>query len=206
MHHFHSTAGIAMTTATTLALVVAAPATLQATASPAAARWSPEESSAEQPRLGRSPSACPQAAPAPRRAPVVDGFRLGWLPAGLGNSVSDFTYEWDGVSFSSRVWETGSDDAGWQVDLQVTVMRGDVLSDPAAMHAYLAHYHERDPETWAQATFDHLGDPGFRTDSAVFWLSEPGIAVWVRLDGERFSDQALVRTACAVTRTPNGSG
>lgn len=205
MQLLNSTAGIAMTAATALALVVAAPATLQATAAPAGAGWPTEKSPTEPARLGRSPSACPQAAPMPQRAPVVDGFRLGWLPAGLGGSVSDFTYEWDGVSFTSRVWETGSDDAGWTVDLQVTVMRGDVLSDPAAMHAYLAHYHERDPETWAQATFDHLGDPGFRTESAVFWLSEPGVAVWVHLDDERFSDQALVRTACGVTRTPRAS-
>jgi hypothetical protein len=228
-----TTAGIAITAVTALGFVPAAQATPRAATppvatppsagSPADAGWSTAESPAMSPAMsppmsptlspagstgpihvGRSPSACPSAAPMPERTHVVDGFRLGWLPAGLGTFVSDFTYEWDDVSFTSRVWETGSDDAGWRVDLQVTVMRGDVLSDPAAMHAYLARYHERDPETWARTPFDHLGDPGFRAETALFWLAEPGVAVWVHLDGERFSDQQLVRTACGVTGTTSG--
>ncbi len=128
---------------------------------------------------------------------ALDGFRIGWLPPGLGTSMSDFAYEWDDVSFASRVWESGSDDDGWNVDLHVTVLRGDVLDDPAGMHTFLADYHEKDPRTWAQQMFDHRGRPGFRTESAVFWLAEPGVAVWVRLD-PRFGDQALVRTACGV--------
>lgn len=141
-------------------------------------------------------SACAPAEHA-RVSAGLDGFRIGWVPPGIGTSVSDFAYEWDDVSFTSRVWESGSDTDGWNVDLHVTVLRGDVLDDPAGMHAFLAEYHEKDPRTWAQQPFDHRGRPGFRTESAVFWLAEPGVAVWVRV-APRFGDQALVRTACSV--------
>lgn len=147
----------------------------------------------------REGSSCrPLALPARAGGPV-DGFGIRWLPPRVGASVSDFEYEWDDVSFTSRVWESGSDDAGWSVDLQVIVLRGKSLSDAEAMHAFLAGYHERDPQTWARQRFDHRGRPGFRTEAAVFWLAKPEVVVWVGLDRDRFDDRALVRTACGVT-------
>lgn len=48
-----------------------------------------------------------QAAASPRGG-ELDGFTIGYLPDQIDDqtSVSDFDYEWGGVSFSSRVWET----------------------------------------------------------------------------------------------------
>lgn len=179
--------GLAASTALPVATVSAVPAAASATAAEAGASRAHEGSSCR-----------PVVLPA-RAGGTVDGFGIRWLPPGAGASVSDFEYEWDDVSFTSRVWESGSDDAGWSVDLQVIVLRGTSLTDAGAMHAFLAGYHERDPQTWAQHRFDHRGRPGFRTEAAVFWLAKPGVAVWVGLDRDRFDDRALVRTACGVT-------
>lgn len=136
----------------------------------------------------------------PRVLGWLDGFGIRWLPRGLGSLVSDFEYEWDDVSFTSRVWETGPDsDGGYRVDLQVTVLRGAVLTSSAAMHQFLAEYHEREPQRWARERFRHQDGSGFRTRSEVFWLAQPGVAVWVHADRGRFTDRDLVRTACGVT-------
>jgi hypothetical protein len=136
----------------------------------------------------------------------LDGFSIGSLPAGLGPQVSDFEYEWEDVSFTSRVWETGPDDDGaYRVDLHIAVLRGEVLTDAEAMHAFLAEYHERDPAVWARDQFRHADGSGFRTASEAFWLAKPGVAVQVYLDRERFSEATLVRIARGVRAARNCS-
>ncbi|PSL05178.1 hypothetical protein CLV30_10441 [Haloactinopolyspora alba] len=190
--------------AATIALAGAAGATavpaVSSTATPGADGRTPDVGSHHENTSGLV-TACDPFREVPPRAQsrTVDGFRLGWLPPGLGPTVSDFEYEWGGVAFTTRVWESGSDHSGWDVDMQVSVLRGDRLHDAAGMHAFLAEYHERDPETWARTEFDHRGRPGFRTDSEVFWLARPGVVVSVDLDRYRFPEPAVARTACGVS-------
>ena len=46
-----------------------------------------------------------------RTASMLDGFVIGHVPA--GSAVADrLQYEWEDVSFHSRVWETGPDSEG----------------------------------------------------------------------------------------------
>ncbi|WP_051425502.1 hypothetical protein [Jiangella gansuensis] len=149
-------------------------------------------------------SSCGRVPPA-RHREWLDGFRIRWLPPGLGPLVSDFEYEWDDVGFASRVWETGPDEDGaYGVDLQVTVMRSATLTDTAALHAFLTEYHERDPGDWTPEPFQHPDGPGFRTGTELFWLAEPGVAVRVHGDGQRFSSDDLTRTACDVRQVRAG--
>jgi hypothetical protein len=82
--------------------------------------------------------------------PTVDGFVVGWLPRPLADdNVSDFAYSFDDVDFQSKVWESGPDSSGgYQVDLDVGVLRGDVLSSPAALYQFLTDYEQRPPDEW----------------------------------------------------------
>lgn len=128
----------------------------------------------------------------------VDGFVIGYLPPGIGGQMSDFSTEWGEVAFASRVWERRTDDGGYRVDLKVNIMRGERLPDLGALRDFLAEYHEVDPERWDLDRFEHGRHPGLRTRGFAFWLVEPGVAVSVRLDADRFGDDELTRTALGV--------
>ena len=140
----------------------------------------------------------PAAAPddAARPGPVLDGFRLTHLPAGLG-TPSNFAYEWDDVAFHARDWETRHDD-GWRVDLTIETLRGDRLASLAAVRDYLTDYLEQDPASWTlrPVTIGHRR--GLRTDDRVFWLMRPGLAVSVSIDPDRYGVAELLRTARGV--------
>ncbi|PSK92316.1 hypothetical protein CLV63_11875 [Murinocardiopsis flavida] len=136
------------------------------------------------------------ARPAVRGSPEeVDGFVLTHLPHGIGTGVADFRTEWGGVAFASRVWERRLPDGGHRVDAKVNVMRGERLRDLASLRAFLAEYHEHDPDDWHLVAFEHPEGHGLRTSGFVFWLVRPGTAVSIRLDPERFGAAELTRTA-----------
>jgi hypothetical protein len=148
------------------------------------------------------PVACRPMPEQPPTGEPLDGFAITRLPAGIGPLVSDFEYEWEEVAFRSRVWERGPDSSGaYRVDLDVKVLRGDRLADLASLRDFLAYYHERDPETWELTEFDHDGLPGFYSQREAFWLVQPGVAIEVTVDTERYSPRTLLRTACGVVPT-----
>lgn len=137
--------------------------------------------------------------PGGRDGGELDGFHVGWVPAAAGDMVSDFASEWEDVTFATRVWERAVED-GYQVDLRVHVLRGDRLAGLAELRDYLAEYHERDPVDWPLTGFDHGQGAGFVGDGEAFWLVEPGLAVDVLVDVERFgADAARVVAASVVT-------
>ncbi|MGH4024474.1 MAG: hypothetical protein ACRDRV_07795 [Pseudonocardiaceae bacterium] len=131
---------------------------------------------------------------------TLDGFTLGHLPDGLGPMVSDFDYEWDDVSFRTRVWERGPDPAGsYHVDLRAAVLRGERLTDPDALRGFLAEYLERDPEQWELQRYDRDAYHGFADSGRVFFLVRPGVAVQVATEeGSVVSREELVATADGV--------
>lgn len=133
------------------------------------------------------------AAGAPR-FPSLDGAELRYLPPGLGAS-SDFEYEYDDVSFTARVWESGSDAAGWRVDLDVQIMRGDRLRTPAALHDWFLEFEDRPPQAARYGPMRIRGHRGWMSRDEVFWLVRPGLAVSVRIDRTRWASRALLRTA-----------
>lgn len=142
----------------------------------------------------------PAATPPPRE---VDGFVVAHVPAGTGQRVGEFAFEWEDVTFRSQVWERGPDATGaYAVDLTVKVLRGARLTDLAATREFLAGYHEQDPSTWE--AYEHLGQPGHRRPDAVFWWACPGVAVEVTLDGTRFAESDLTATALGVRPEPGG--
>jgi len=134
--------------------------------------------------------------------PVVDGFTVGHVPAGVGQQVSTFTYHWEDVTFRSQVWERGPDAEGaFAVDLTVKTLRGAPLTDVAALREFLAGYHEQDPSTWREI------EPGvaYLRPGAVFRFVGPGVATEVSLDGTRFDEAELLATARALTPAQPGS-
>lgn len=133
-------------------------------------------------------------------AGTLDGFTLGHLPDGLGPMVSDFDYEWDDVSFHTRVWERGPDPAGaYHVDLRAGVLRSDRLTDPDALRGFLAEYLERDPQQWELQPYHRDAYRGFTAPGRVFFLVRPGVAVQVATEeGSGVSRQELVATADGV--------
>lgn len=120
----------------------------------------------------------------------LDGFRLGYLPPGVGDLDSDFASEWEDVSFATRVWERQVED-GHRVDLRVHVLRGERLGTLAELRDFLAEHHERDPVTWALTEFQHVEALGLIGAAEAFWLDRPGVAVNVLVDSERFAPDAL---------------
>ena len=117
----------------------------------------------------------------PPGAGVLDGYVLGRPPPGLGPHVSDFAYEWGGVGFHSRVWESGPDSSGgYRVDFTVAVLRGERLRDPAALRSFMAGYLERPAGSWRERAF--TGRPGFTGADDAFFLDRPGVAVYARLE------------------------
>lgn len=160
---------------------------------PAAAETPAPATSASASRAGHD---CGRA-PAPRHAQWLDGFLLRSVPSEAGPLVTDFEYEWEDVAFRSRVWESGPDaDGGYQVDLQVQVLRAPTLTDPATLRSFLAEYLER-PAGWVTESFDHPDGIGFRDADELFWLAAPGLAVRVQA-GEEVGPRDLERTACGV--------
>lgn len=129
----------------------------------------------------------------------LDGFAIDALPVGVGELVTDFTYEWEDVTFNSRVWESGPDDEGaYRVDASVKILRGERLTDLPALLDYLAYYYERDVDSWEIGEFEHPDGPGYRGAGEAFWLVEPGVAVSVRVDTDQFSNADLMKTAIGV--------
>ncbi|GAB3219232.1 hypothetical protein GCM10027447_01610 [Glycomyces halotolerans] len=106
---------------------------------------------------------------------IIDGLAVTRLPSGLGRA-SDFEYEWGGVDFLQRVWESEVEAGVWRVDLQIHAMRAEHLTDPQAMREFLIEYHEKDP-SWATEQF---GDDGFAAERAVMRFIESGLAAEVR--------------------------
>jgi hypothetical protein len=130
-----------------------------------------------------------------QRACTLDGFVIEHLPDGIG-TPTDFEYEWEDISFHSRVWETGPDPEGaYKVDLTVKTLRGEKLTDLEALKAFLTEYEEEDPETWELRPVKAGEYDGLLGDDEVFYFVSPGVAAEVSLDRGRFSEQDLLDTA-----------
>ncbi|SCF01538.1 hypothetical protein [Micromonospora chokoriensis] len=134
----------------------------------------------------------------------LDGFRISFVPSGVGDLVSDFTSEWEDVTVSTRVWERQVED-GHRVDLRVHVLRGERLATLAELRDFLAEYHERDPADGAFTEFQHGEDPGLIGAAEAFWLAAPGVAVDVLFDPERLTVDNLRSIALGVTAAAAGS-
>lgn len=135
--------------------------------------------------------------PEPRGRAVLDGYVLGRPPPGIGSRVSDHAYEWGDdpdqtVAFHSRVWERGPDaSGGYHVDFTVEVLRGNRLSDPEELKAFLSEYLERDAGTWRAREF--AGRPGFTGADDACFLDRAGVAVYARLERPGSSRGDLMR-------------
>ncbi|MEV0329500.1 hypothetical protein AB0H63_24085 [Micromonospora echinospora] len=127
----------------------------------------------------------------------LSGFRIGQVPAGVGDLVTDFATEWDDVRFASRVWERETAE-GARVDLRVHVLRGDRLATLTDLRDFLAEYHERDAG-WALTEFRAGELPGLVGATEAFWLVTPGVAVDVLIDAAVGGQPELVAVANAVT-------
>ncbi|ONI72037.1 hypothetical protein BWI15_18275 [Kribbella sp. ALI-6-A] len=128
-----------------------------------------------------------------REACTLDGFTINHLPEGLG-TPSDFEYEWEDVTFHSRVWETTADDAT-TVDLTLKTLRGDRIADVESLRDFLTEYHEKDPATW-DLTPTRLGSyGGYVTDGQAFYFVSPGVAAELTIDRSRYPQEALLATA-----------
>jgi hypothetical protein len=127
----------------------------------------------------------------------IGGFSLGRLPDDIGPSVSEFSYEWEGVSFRSRVWETEHDE-GFRVDLKITVLRGEELADADALRTFLARHHEWDLDTWTPVQADLGGLRGYAGEKVVFFLHEPGVGIEVFSPSARHHPAELRAIATAI--------
>ncbi|TDW19445.1 hypothetical protein [Kribbella kalugense] len=130
-----------------------------------------------------------------QRAGTLDGFVIENLPDGLG-TPSDFEYEWEDVSFHSRVWETGPDPEGaFKVDLTVKTLRGEKLTDLEALKTFLIEYEEKDPGDWQLTPVKVGGYDALFAGDEVFYFVSPGVAAEVTIDHERFTDEDVLDTA-----------
>jgi len=130
-----------------------------------------------------------------QRACTLDGFVIEQLPDGLG-TPSDFEYEWEDVSFHSRVWETGPDPEGaFKVDLTIKTLRGEKLTDLEALKTFLIEYEEKDPDSWELTPVKVGGYDGLVAGNEVFYFIAPGVAAEVTIDHDRFTDEDLLDTA-----------
>ncbi|RIV38332.1 hypothetical protein [Micromonospora radicis] len=136
---------------------------------------------------------------------MLDGFHIAVVPDEVGEEVSDFATEWEDVRFTTRVWERQTAD-GYRVDLRVHVLRGERLGDLDALRAFLASYHERDPDGWQLAEFPHDDGAGLVGDGQAFRLAEPGVAVHVLVDPELIHGDVLLAVARGVGRQPEPAG
>jgi hypothetical protein len=147
-----------------------------------------------------APASAPMSA-AREASAVVDGIAFGYLPAGLGQA-SDFSYSYDEVDFAARVWESGSDETGWSVDLDIAVLRGDRLRSGQALHDWFIPYEDRPPAEAHYVPVQVDGRPGWLCRDQVFWLLRPGLAVSVRLGRAHWSQHDVVRIADAAHEVP----
>ncbi|MCD0447178.1 hypothetical protein LO763_26535 [Glycomyces sp. A-F 0318] len=122
---------------------------------------------------------------------LLDGLAIGRLPDRLG-AASDFEFEWGGVAFVQRVWESEVEPGVWRVDLQVQVMRGGALEDLDALRDFLAEYHERGDD-WKAEPF---GEDGLASEREVARFLAPSLAVEVRDPFDRQGAEQ-VRTVAA---------
>ena len=127
---------------------------------------------------------------------LLGRLSLTYLPEGLGQQ-SDFEFEWGGVAFTQRVWESQVDQDVWRVDLQVQVMRGEALADKEALRDFLVRYHEKDDQ-WLTAPF---GDDGFTGEREIALLMEPGLAAEVKDPFGRRDRTELERVATGLRLT-----
>ena len=138
-----------------------------------------------------------------QRTCTLDGFVIDHLPAGIG-TPSDFEYEWEDVSFHSRVWETGPDPEGaTKVDLTVKTIRGEKLIDLESLREFLTVYHEKDPDTWELTAKDIGGYGGYVAEDQAFYFISPGVAAEVSLDRTRFSSDDLLSTGAGFHPEPS---
>lgn len=133
-------------------------------------------------------------------AAVIDGISFQYLPSGLG-ATSDFTYDYDDVDFTSRVWESSSPDGGTRADLDLVVMRGARLTDGAALHDWFISYEDRPPAGARYVPVQVHGQPGWLCRDQLFWLVRPGRAVSVLLDHNRWSTLDVVRIGWSASET-----
>jgi hypothetical protein len=140
----------------------------------------------------------PAAAASCQPAALIDHIAFGYLPSGLGTS-SDFSYHYRRVDFTARVWESRVED-GWQVDLDIDVMRGARLTSGRALHDWFIAYEERDPTPRYERVRVH-GHPGWLSRDQVFWLVRPGLAVSAQLDSRRWSRHDVLHIGRAAHRT-----
>lgn len=145
---------------------------------------------------GAAPAAVPAVADSigcrPASATVGDlTFRR--LPAGLGARWDGPPYSYDDVDFVASVWESGSDRAGWSTDLHITVMTGDRLNSPRALHDWFIEYQQRPADEVDYRRTSVRGAPGWITRDQIFWLVRPGLAASVTIDVPRWSAADLRR-------------
>ncbi len=134
---------------------------------------------------------------AARDGGVLDGFHVGYVPAEVGEEVSDFASEWEDVTFATRVWERQVPE-GYRVDLRIHVLRGEQLTDLDALRDFLAEYHEREPADWSLTGFNHGEAAGLLDGTQAFWLAVPGVAVNVVIDPELVDSAELLPIAVGV--------
>jgi hypothetical protein len=128
---------------------------------------------------------------------VVDGIEFDYLPSGLGRP-SDFRYDYSGVDFASRVWESRTP-GGWSVDLDVVVMRGAHMSTKAMFRRWFVDYEARSPEP-TYIPFGVHKHYGWLAKDQLFWLIRPGLAVSIQLDHSRWASYDVVQTAWSAHR------
>jgi hypothetical protein len=81
------------------------------------------------------------------------------------------------------------------VDLTVKTMRGERLTDLAALRTFLTEYHEKDPDQWQLTAVQVGAYSGYGTDDQLFFFVSPGVAAEVTIDRSRFSETDLTKTA-----------
>lgn len=148
------------------------------------------------PSAGAAPAAVPAVADSIGcRAPsaTVGDLTFRRLPAGLGARWDSSPYSYDDIDFVAAVWESGSDRTGWSTDLHITVMTGDRLGSPRALHDWFIEYQERPADEVAYRRTTVRGAPGWITRDQIFWLVRPGLAASVTLDASRWSAGDLRR-------------
>ena len=140
------------------------------------------------------------------RGGELDGFSIGYLPMVIDDrtAVSDFEYEWGDVAFTSRVWERPREGGGTEVVMQVLLLRGDSLTDLDAVRAFLARYHERDPDEWALTPFDNDGVSALHGETEAFWTPKAGVAVEVRDAFGILGREELLATAAGIAFSDPG--
>lgn len=133
----------------------------------------------------------------------MDGFSIGYVPVPTDATGTDFTYTWNDITFTTRVWEVPSGTgAGVQVLLQILVLRGSSLSDLASVRAFLGRYHQRSLGEWELTAFDQGDVSGLLGTTEAFWCPRPGVAVEVRSPNSALDTAKLIATARGVTPEP----